>query len=123
MTKQELQNIVNIFGSEEVFRQHLSALQLDNTKRLECRPATSEKDTLYQTTIIDWDKEFVVGVTKVGDKPIETVITGFDCIQNVVLRYKNFEEAVKYIPAINSIDPVIKRNLCDDFISFNTEGF
>ena len=123
MTKQELQNIVNIFGSEEEFRKHLSAFLLDNTKRLECRPATNEKDTLFQTTIIDWDKELVIGVTKIGDKAIETVVSGFDCIQNVILRYKTFDDAIKYIPELNNIDPIIKKNLTDSFISLNTEGF
>ena len=123
MTKQELQKIVDLFGSEEEFRNHLSAFLLDNTKRLECRPVTSDKDTLFQTTIIDWDREFVIGVTKIGSKNLETFIASFDCIQNVILRYSDFEDAVKYIPAINNIDPVIKKNLTDNFISLNTEGF
>lgn len=123
MTKQELQAVVDIFGSEEEFRNHLSALQLDNTKRLECRPATNEKDKIFQTTIIDWDREFVIGVTKIGSESIETLVTSFDCIQNVVLRYKNYQDAIKYMPAIEKIDPIIKKNLTDKFISLNTEGF
>lgn len=123
MTKQELENIKNLFGTEEEFRKHLSALILDNTKRVECRPATGENDNLFQTAIIDWDKEWIVALTKIGSKNIETVIISFECIQNVILRYESFDQAVKFIPAINNIHPVIKKNLCDDFISLNTEGF
>lgn len=123
MTKQDLLNIQSIFGSEKEFRNHLSALILDNAKRVECRPATGKEDKLFQTCIFDWDKEWIVAITNIGRQNIETVIITFDCIQNVILRYNNFEEATKFIPSINNIDPIIKENLQDDAISWNTEGF
>ncbi|MGL6099428.1 MAG: hypothetical protein ACRC0G_07370 [Fusobacteriaceae bacterium] len=92
MTKEDVLNIQNLFGSYTEFRKHLKEVILDNVRRVEGTPYLKDPECL-QNCHFDMDKELLFAYCKTGTTNIEVVVTPFDIIQNIVVRFKDFDTA------------------------------
>lgn len=112
MTKQDILAIQNKFGGYETFRKHLKEVVLDNVRRCEATPYDKDPNCL-QNCHFDMENELVIGYCKTGSSNIEVVVSPFDVVQNIVLRFADFASADNIFDITSNQDPKFVENLKD----------
>lgn len=118
MTKVDVENIIALCGGMEQFRSNIKEFVLDNTKRVDATNIEKDPHSI-QHFWIDMEKELLFNIAKTG-YAMEIIVTPFDCIQNIVLRYASFKHMDAIFNIKDQLDPRLIANLEDNSIGLTT---